>query len=161
MQVCARCSKEKGSEDFYRNKSRKTGYDHICKECRSEYTKSWRGTEVGKDCLRRNRKNYYERNRDKELARSKQWRRGVRKGTPSNLSEKTFLEIQEIYSEARHLSQNTGTIYHVDHIIPICHPEICGLHVPWNLQVLTAQENMSKGNSFNHEEAIKLNRHEG
>ncbi len=36
----------------------------------------------------------------------------------------------------------------VDHIIPILHPGICGLHVPWNLQYLAPLDNNMKNNRF-------------
>lgn len=67
--------------------------------------------------------------------------RQIRKirATPSWITKTQLKAIELIYS-----SCPEG--YHVDHIIPLNNPLVCGLHVPWNLQHLPANENMKKGN---------------
>ena len=52
------------------------------------------------------------------------------------------------YREARAKTRETGIKYEVDHIHPIVSDILCGLHVPWNLQILTQFDNRSKGNSL-------------
>lgn len=42
----------------------------------------------------------------------------------------------------------TGIPHHVDHIIPLQGENICGLHIPENLQILKATDNRKKGNKF-------------
>lgn len=54
--------------------------------------------------------------------------------------------IEAVYIETKRKTQETGVPHHVDHRMPLIHKSFSGLHVSWNLQVLTASQNMSKGN---------------
>jgi hypothetical protein len=66
--------------------------------------------------------------------------------TPKWLTPEQHKQILAFYTEAKRLEQETGVRYHVDHIVPLQGGDVCGLHVPWNLQVLTATENIRKSN---------------
>lgn len=57
-------------------------------------------------------------------------------------------QILSLYEEAAKLRSETGVDWHVDHIVPLNSPIVCGLHVLANLRVITATENISKGNSY-------------
>jgi hypothetical protein len=68
--------------------------------------------------------------------------------TPDWLTAIHKAQIAEYYEVATALEMQTGVKHHVDHIIPLKAKIASGLHVPWNLQVLTAIENLSKNNSY-------------
>lgn len=68
------------------------------------------------------------------------------KATPAWLTDEHKEKIVSIYEQAALAEQLTGIKHHVDHIEPLQGKDRCGLHVPWNLQVLEARENISKGN---------------
>jgi len=92
-------------------------------------------------------KEYYQRNIHKYRAYWAKRRASLREATPSWLTKKHIAEIDLIYAQARDCEVVSGEPYHVDHIVPLQGKNICGLHVPWNLQVLPADVNLSKGNS--------------
>ena len=66
--------------------------------------------------------------------------------TPSWLTKEHFQQIEVFYIEAARLSKETGIPHEVDHIEPLQGKDRSGLHVPWNLQILTKLENRKKGN---------------
>jgi hypothetical protein len=85
-------------------------------------------------------------NPDKHRAQSAKRRASKLKATPSWLTRAQLEEIADFYEQALLADNLTGVKHHVDHIEPLQGEDRCGLHVPWNLQVLTATENISKKN---------------
>lgn len=58
---------------------------------------------------------------------------------PAWLSGLQLADIAKVYAECAKLSAS-GIQHHVDHIVPLQGKLVCGLHVPWNLQILTASK---------------------
>lgn len=57
--------------------------------------------------------------------------------------------LKRLHAEAKRLTVETGVQHVVDHIVPINHPYVCGLTVPWNLRVITWRQNASKSGYWN------------
>jgi hypothetical protein len=119
------------------------------KELISTYKNAYR--ERNLDKCRNIAKDYDRRHKAERCARENFRRAQKLKATPPWLTNEHKRQIVEIYRERDRLTLETGIIYHVDHIYPLVHDKLCGLHVPWNLQILPAGDNLSKGNKVNHE----------
>lgn len=75
-------------------------------------------------------------------------RRKHRKATPKWITASQKLAMRELYLQAQNLTKLTGERYVVDHIVPLINEAVCGLHVPWNLRVITQEENLNKSNKL-------------
>ena len=75
-------------------------------------------------------------------------RAALLQATPPWLTPAQKQAIRAVYEEADRLTRETGVPHEVDHIVPLRGKVVCGLHVPWNLQVLTARRNRSKSSHF-------------
>jgi hypothetical protein len=144
VKKCGSCKEVKPLSNFHKNKSQYDGLNGKCKECRKEYDAEW--------CLV---------NREKVLA----WKRQANKNmTLESRRNKNALnrlragrlktatppwadrqEIRYIYN----LATERGLV--VDHIVPLKHKLVCGLHVPDNLRCIPASMNATKSNKFDQE----------
>jgi hypothetical protein len=155
----------------YAREYRKRNKERLSIEAKQRYQNN-------REAYLENKKRYYEENKTEIRAKqnkyrkenlemlseiNRQWRKNnpekaklnyVRcryrryRAIPSWLSDEQQQQINNIYKECKEITMQTGVQHHVDHIIPIHGKTVSGLHVPENLQILTASENCSKKNSF-------------
>lgn len=138
---------------------------------RKEYYKAYGESDAGKQAKRA----YYERNKEQVIARAAARpveertrhrekykaqnpdlykaltsvrRRRHKNATPPWVTPEQKKAIRELYLHAMQLTRITGVKYVVDHEIPLINPIVCGLHVPWNLRVITQEENLKKSNKL-------------
>ena len=100
------------------------------------------------ELLREYRNAWKQNNLVQVRADTKARRRKHKNATPPWLTRKQKGEIRQLYEMAITMTKTTGEQYVVDHIIPLRSPDVCGLHVPWNLRVITQEENLKKSNKI-------------
>ncbi len=87
-------------------------------------------------------------NPDKTAESTARRRAAKLKRTPAWLTKDQRRQMRRLYEEAARRTRETGVKWQVDHIVPLLGNGVCGLHVPWNLQLLTGLENQKKGNKI-------------
>jgi len=132
--TCKGCKKELPRWHYFNNKNMRDGIGTKCRVCRGLKQKD------EKEFLRKK----------VERAKTKKKRRYLAEklAQPDWLSPRQLIDIERVYEHMRDCTKVTGEPYHVNHITPLRGDTVCGLHVPWNLEVLPADVNIKLSNTF-------------
>ena len=162
--LCKACAT--ASSIAYRNK-------HM--EKRQKYAEEYRS--LNREALREKyysnidwHREYYRKNVDKYAEANRRYRDGSKPKIAARtakrraairqrsiqLSDEHVMQMEWFYEESQRLTKETGVTHHVDHIVPLRGKSMSGLHAPWNMQVLTAKENLSKFNKVDFSAALPV-----
>jgi len=149
---------KRGHEYLNTGKSLRRFNGHACLACRvlavakhqkkykdkiAAKSRKWRASNVAK--VSELNRSWYLRHTEEQKQAAKLRFGALHEATPA-WADRT--RIADIYTKAANLSNSTGISHHVDHIVPLRHPLVCGLHVPENLRVIPARDNLKKSNLF-------------
>lgn len=137
---CKYCSNKNKKAYREGNQDKIKDYNSFNADKIKEYHKAYRVANADKI------KAYKLANADKRNAIQAKRRAKKIQATPAWLTKEQLEQILGFYTKAKRLEQETGIKHHVDHIVPLQGLNVSGLHVPWNLQILTAKENLKKSN---------------
>lgn len=112
--------------------------------------KSTRTPEEIKESIRLASKKYWNKpeNAGRRAAKRVKYRASKIQRTPKWLTIEDLNQIKNIYAAAIQKSIDTKMPWHVDHIYPLKGLTVSGLHVPANLQIISAVENLKKANKI-------------
>lgn len=115
--------------------------EHV-KEKNRQKTKVWASN--NKERKREADKAWVENNRSLANSYKAHRRAKERKATPPWLTQEQREATAKIYAEALELTERLSIRHEVDHIVPLSGKTVSGLHVPWNLRAIPAQENNTR-----------------
>lgn len=135
---------------YIENRDRKLHLGRLWYQNNKEYVdtrnRQWR--KDNPDKVRHLARLYRMVNADKCRSFTAKYRASKLQATPLWLDDGHIQEVLDFYTAATMFQVYTGIDYQVDHIVPLQGETVCGLHVPWNLQLLSSFENQSKGNRY-------------
>lgn len=153
MKKCCDCKVTKEFMFFGKNKAViKDGHQDVCRVCMNKRMKDYRATGEYKKIQDTPAWRLGLKIRMKRWAKSRPWipaancrKQQAGQNAPKWLSDLQLNQIKRFYEAAHKLKNILGVKCEVDHIVPLNGEIVSGLHVPWNLQVVTMKQNRSKG----------------
>lgn len=143
MKLCRDCHETKPLDAFYKCAANKDGKTAYCKGCQKARVKAT----YDADPAGQVRRAYAVK--AKRFAETPGLRRAVRLWNhvymrSVNLACMSVADFVPICQKA----DAKGPGYVLDHIVPLKHQNVCGLHVPWNLRVVKRKTNAKKSSRF-------------
>jgi len=160
--ACKICLLKQGSEYQKNNRIKATQKSRKWRENNPEKWKEvyTRYANANRELMRKRCLDWLEKNREYARKKGAEWARNNPDKAAAQTAKRRamllnatplwadFEAIQVEYALSDWCSKVTGIRYHVDHIVPLQGKLVCGLHVPNNLRVIPAVDNLKKRNTF-------------
>ena len=143
--ICNGCSKNLPIEMYSVRKSTDKLYPQ-CNNCRSNRWKEYHSE--NREVRNKKAREYYSSNKSKFREKEKRYRLAKQQAVPSWYAELDAFMYEEMRDLAELRQRLHGIEYHIDHIVPLNSPIVCGIHWHKNWQLISAKENLAKSNKL-------------
>jgi hypothetical protein len=144
-------AKEQGLSRYFTGKPCKYGHvserstsTRICVICKNEYKKQHVLTDP--DYYSNLTKTHRHKKRSNKAAKCASQMKRIACQLQRTPAWAELEDIKKLYEQCSKISESTGILHHVDHYYPLQGTTVSGLHVLKNLRIISAEENIRKGN---------------